>query len=831
MRDCIIACLFVFYTSMLYGQTNQAPTYHAADSRVNALLGRMTLEEKIDYIGGEAPLFIRGVERLGIPAIKMSDGPVGVGAWGQTTTYPAGVLSAASWDTALMNQVGHALGRDARARGVHLLLGPGVNIYRAPMCGRNFEYFGEDPYLTSRMTVNYILGVQSEGVVATVKHFAANNQEWDRHHVSSDLDERTLREIYLPSFAAAVQEAKVGAVMNSYNLVNGVHATQNDHLNNDILKGEWGFEGLLMSDWASTYDGVAAAKAGLDLEMPNGQFMNRKVLLPAIRSGAVTEAMIDDKVRRILRVLFGYGFLDREQTNTGIPENDPGSVAASLNMARSGLVLLKNSPGVLPIGGTVQTVAVIGPNADRYMAGGGSSGAQPIHSTTLLQGIRNVAGPGVAVNFVRAYKGLDELALQSVFYTGRGSQERGLKAEYFNTPYLGGGVAGTRVERVVNHLWEEAPDMPGVNADLFSIRWTGVVRPETTGSYTFAMRGDDGFRLAIDGKEVVSEWQDQAPTTREVKMVLTAGKEYAIRLEYFDKSSTAAIVFAWYPDVPDFTEAIATAAKADVAVVSIGFDESMEGEYHDRPFALPPYQDSLINAIAQVNPRTVVVLNAGGNVYMQNWINHVGGLLHAWYPGQEGGTAIAEVLFGKVNPSGKLPMSFEKEWKDNPVHDSYYDSAGNKRVYYKEGLMLGYRYYDSVGAPEPQYPFGYGLSYTTFAYSNLQVKNETAAGGKGPKVVVSFDVTNTGGMDGAEVAQVYVHQEKCAYPRPYKELKGFAKVRLKRGEKKRVRVELGERAFAYYTEGLGWGYDAGVFGVLVGASSKDVRLKGNVVLQ
>ncbi len=806
----------------------QAQTYKdikaTAEERAASLLKEMTLEEKIDYIGGYKDFYIRGISRLGLPEIKMTDGPVGARNYGKTTAYPASILTAASWDTELAFAYGEAIGKDARERGVHILLAPGVNIYRAPMNGRNFEYLGEDPFLAGKMAVQYIKGVQNQGVVATVKHFAANNQEWDRNNVSSDMDERTLQEIYLPAFKMAVQEGKVGAVMNSYNLVNGEHATQNSHLNNDILKGDWKFDGILMSDWVATYDGVAAAKGGLDLEMPSAKFMNKEVLLPAIKKGKLDEKVIDDKVLRILRTIFRFGFYDETYEMAKELKPNKKNEEAALDVARGGMVLLKND-NILPLQQSVKTIAVIGPNADIVPKGGGSSQTDPFLSVSLLDGIQKIA-PKTKVTYVKnAIPTLETYVADSPFFTEKGSQTRGLKAEFFNNQKLEGKPVATSVDANLYHDWSQGPDVAGVGEDHFSIRYSGVVRPKTGGLYKFAVRGDDGFRLFVNGEKVIDEWGDHAAITRVKEISLEAGKEYDVKFEFYENSGMASVGFAVYKENIDFSKATQAAKEADVVILSVGFDSSTEGEGFDRTFALPLYHAELIEAVSKANPNTVVVLNAGGNVYMQDWLPKVKGLLHAWFPGQEGGTAAAEILFGKVNPSGKLPASFEKEWKDNPTHDNYYDEDKDKRVSYKEGLDVGYRYYDK-SQTKPQFPFGFGLSYTTFEYSNLKI-DESSKG----IILATFTIKNTGKADGAEVAQIYVSQEKSPVVRPVKELKGFTKVFLKKGQSKTITIKLDTDAFSYYkTDKKAFGYDAGVFDILVGSSSQDIKLKGKANL-
>jgi len=816
------------------GNNVQAQLYkdrHApVEARVSDLLSKMTLEEKIDYIGGYKGFYIRGIDRLGLPEIKLTDGPVGTHKDGKSTAYPASILSAATWDTALVYQLGKELGRDSKARAVHVLLAPGVNIVRAPMCGRNFEYFSEDPFLTARMAVAYVKGLQDEKVVATVKHFAANNQEWDRNNVSSDIDERTLQEIYLPAYKAAVQEAKAGSIMNSYNLINGVHATQNHHLNNEILKHDWGFDGFVMSDWASTYDGIAAANGGLDLEMPRARFMTKEVLLPAIKNGQVLESTLDDKVKRILRIIFRFGFFDNKQLDASIPYDNPAAAKVALALARGGIVLLKNKDNILPLDANKTTsIAVIGPNANAYISGGGSSYTFPFHAVSVLQGISSMS-KNANVVYAAGLPTLPDLVANSIFYTAAGSTIKGLKAEYYNNIKLEGSPAKESIDTIVsiNNGWHIAAENQGIPFDHCSMRWTGVVRPQKTAKYKFIVRGFDGFRLWINNEQVINGWKDQGITTKEISIALEAGKEYPVRLEYFANVHPVDISFAWQEDKLDFSEAIEAAKKAKVAIVCVGFNESSERESNDRTFELPPYQDSLINCIAKANPNTIVLLNAGGNAYMMNWINNVKGLLHIWYAGQEGGTAIAEILFGKTNPSGKLPVSFEKRWEDNPAYHNYYDSANSKRVAYKEGLFMGYRYYDTKKAT-PLFPFGYGLSYTQFRYSNLNIThNKTAT----PSVTVNFNMTNTGKYDGAEVAQVYVRDLVSKEVRPYKELKGFAKVMMKKGETKNVSITLHTTAFEYYKTNLHrFGYDAGEFEILVGSSADNILLRKTVSIQ
>jgi beta-glucosidase len=424
------AAVIVSFLLLVPFSASQATLPPSADveKRVDTILGKMTLEEKITIIGGINDFYTRPIPRLSIPSLRMSDGPLGVHDYGPTAAYPAGIALAASWDPELAKRVGTAMGKDARARGVHFILAPGMNIYRAPMCGRNFEYFGEDPFLASRVAVSLIEGIQGQQVIATAKHFAGNNQEFDRYNISSDIDERTLREIYLAAFEASVKEAKVGAVMNSYNLLNGVHATQNNHLNNEILKKEWGFDGILMSDWDSTHDGIGAANGGLDLEMPSPAFMNQAALVPAIQAGKVSVATIDDKVRRILRKAIQFGFFDRAQVLSDLPLYSQESREVALEEARSGMVLLKNTGNLLPLNRQkLKTVALLGPNAfPAVIGGGGSSLTKPYNAVSFLEGISNYLGPQVKVLHVEDVPPLDETFANSEFTTATQNGDSGL---------------------------------------------------------------------------------------------------------------------------------------------------------------------------------------------------------------------------------------------------------------------------------------------------------------------------------------------------------------------------------------------------------------------
>jgi len=702
----LLSAFFLVSTILVAGNLSvsaqaPAPGSPAIEAQAQAMVSKLTLEQKIELLGGIKEMFTRPMPSIGLPQFKMSDASLGVRTWGPTTAYAGGVAIAASWDPELARKIGESLGRDARARNVNFLLGPGVNIARSPLSGRNFEYLSEDPFLNASLVVPFIEGVQSQGVVATVKHFVLNDQEFNRHNASSDVDERTMREIYLPAFEAAVTKAHVDAVMDSYNQVNGVHSTQNDFLNLKLLKGEWGFQGVLMSDWDATYDGVAAVNNGLDLEMPSPKFMNAKNLVPAVQSGQVKESTIDEHLLRIFRTELRYGFTDRPQFDPADSTYSVADRAVVLQGALESITLLKNQRNLLPLDpAKIKNIAIIGPDAyPAVTGGGGSSEAHAFEPVSILTGIANLLGPDA-----------------HVFYS------------------------------------------------------------------------------------------------------------------------------AGMPDSPDEKKAI---ADADVVVVAVGFDAKTEHEGADRTFTLPPGQDALIEAAAAANPRTIVTITAGGGVDTSRWLDKVPVLLHTWYPGQEGGTAVAQILFGRHDPEGKLPVSFDRSWDENPSSKWYYgDPKDNttlhtigedgkpldytiEHIKYGDKLMVGYRYWTTTGK-HPLFPFGFGLSYTTFTFSKLDVPARTASGSA---VTVSFDVTNSGTVAGAEVAELYVSDPSAQVDRPERELKGFAKVRLDPGETRHVTISLDARAFSYWDEPAHrWIIDPGKFIIRVGDSSENTPLHGDIDL-
>jgi beta-glucosidase len=845
MKKHLVICVLLAVVTPAMAQTT------GIEERVESILKQMTAEEKIGLIGGAGTLFdLRGIPRLNVPSMTAADGPFGVRNFTRTNVYAGGIALAASWNDDLAQRIGTQLGRDARSRGVHFYLAPGVNIYRAPQNGRNFEYYGEDPYLAGRTAAALIAGVQSEGVAATVKHYLGNNSEFARHTADVIMDERTAREIYLPAFETAVKSGQVAAVMDSYNLVDGEHMTENRRFNVQILKQEWGFSGVLMSDWDATYSTMAAANGGLDLEMPSSKYFNAASLTPLLRGGQVSQAVLDDKVRRILRTAVRLGWLDRPQLDSSISRYDVAGRALSLQGALEGVVLLKNAQGVLPLDrGQIHSLAVIGPNAyPAVLIGGGSATVAPFHATSLLEGLSAESSNDIDIRYARGIAGYQRFARGTKWATTADGEQRGIQVQEFDNLELKGVPARTRIERYVDQ--GEPLDLSALASgdrplDLAafgavhptSARFSGYFTPSSPGAHDlFVQAGgfdkDIGYRAYVDDKLVIDHWSWKKAALVAVKLELDPGA-HKIVLEHRAGAGglDGKIPFIRLGLVPAGgwvdPSAEQFAAQADAAIVAVGFDYASEAEAWDRTFELPPGQDELLRKICAANKRCIVIVNSGGGVDTTGWLERVPALLQAWYLGQDGGVAVAKILFGTANPSGHLPASFERHWQDNPVHDSYYPEPGTNQVRYKEGVFVGYRGYEARDV-KPQFPFGFGLSYTSFEYRDLQLRKAGTAMNLYEAV---FSVKNAGSRAGAVVPQLYVSAPKSSVPRPKKELKGFTKLLLQPGESREVVLPLDARSFAYFdVAGKRWRADPGKYRVLIGDSTEQIALSGVIQL-
>jgi beta-glucosidase len=801
----------------------------AIEARVDAMLAKLTPAQKLEMLGGQDGFYIHAEPSIGLPSLRMADGPVGVRNVGPSTAYPAGIGLAATFDAELAYAEGTALGRDARARGISFLLGPGVNLYRAPMNGRNFEYFGEDPFLASRMAVNYIEGVQKQGVSATVKHFALNNEEYDRHHIDAVVDERTLRELYLPAFEGAVKDAHVGALMNSYNLVNGTHASQNSYLNNRIAKQDWGFTGMIMSDWNSVYDGVAAANSGLDLEMPSAKFMNSTTLNPALASGAVAESTLDDKIRRILRVAVRMGWVDHPLavvTSKDLPlKEDPASRSVARKVALESITLLKNDGGLLPLDPSkICTLAVIGPNADKpVVGGGGSAQVTPILALSLVDALKAALpkiGKCPGVVYARGLPTSEEIFHGTKFTHGIAQQL-----------YTTGDSTGTPDSAHSLDRLEPAPDPSKTQPRIHSGRWIADYTPQADGAVLLfvGLGREDSAQLTVNGKQVLSILKPEGYPIVSATVDGLAGQSLHVELTV-QLSRNAEGIGLGLRTTSDLVseEAKSLAATADAVILAGGYDPHTEGEGFDRTFSLPGGQNELIREIASKNANTIVAVDAGGGFDMAPWMANVPAIVHLWYPGEEGAPAFADILFGRANPEGHLPISIERATADNPTHDSYYpavDSTPDHLVLkLDEGVFLGYRYYAGA-TTKPLFPFGFGLSYTQFTFAHLHADN-TPQG-----IVVTLDVKNTGNRVGGDAVQIYVSDPSATVKRPIEELKEFRKVHLEPKETAHLEFTLNRRAFAWWNSAThDWQVDPGKFTILAGDSSEHLPLTADILI-
>ena len=806
---------------------SQTPVYKnpmaKLEDRVNDLLKRMTLEEKVDKLSGTGFASKPNV-RLGIPELTMTDGPVGV-RWDTSTAFPASIMLGATFDTSLAYRYGWALARETKAKERNTILGPCVNINRVPHGGRNFESYGEDPFLTSRITVSYVQGVQNEGVVATTKHFAVNNQETDRMTVNAKVDKRALYEIYFPAFKAAVQEAKTEAIMCAYNKLNGPYCSENEMLLNDVLKTEWKFDGLVMSDWGAVHSIKNVATYGLDLEMPGGDFLTKEKLLPLLAAGIVKESTIDDKLKRMLRVMFRMGYFDSKLDKP--IANAPEHKAVALDVARAGIVLLKNQNGILPLNPTsYKSIAVLGPNAAvARTGGGGSSMVVPFFAESPLDGMKR-AFPNSVISYAvgaRLMSDVPSIEPQYFFLPNDTLNRNGLEAEYFANKDLKGEPKLRRIDKNIDFRWGGGKPADGFEADNFSVRWKGRVKAKISGTYEFITASDDGMRLFLNGKLMIDDWNDHGTEAHSVKFSMEAGAFYDLTVEFYENGGDAVALLGWTePNETGVQAAVELAKKCDAAVIFAGNSYNQESEGGDRKFiTLPENQIELITEVAKVNAKTIVVLNAGAQVTLQPWLANVKALMWAFFPGQEGTQAITEVLTGAVNPSGKLPFTIAKQWEDYPAFGNF--PGVNGEVEYKEGILVGYRYFDTKKI-EPEFPFGFGMSYTSFTLSNVKVKSN----GK-DNYTVSVSVKNVGMVAGAEVVQLYVKDTKAKVLRPQKELKAFVKVNLNAGEEKTVTMKLNRSAFEYYDDVKNrWTKTKNGYQVLIGTSSKDIVLTAAV---
>lgn len=835
------------------------------ESRVEDLLGRLTLEEKISLCHGCSYMEIGGIDRLQIGRMEMADGPQGVRLEDgrHTTALPCGISLACSWDPQAAYEFGAVIGRESRGVGNYVSLGPGFNIFRTPLNGRNFEYYGEDPVLAGKIAAGYIEGCQDAGTAATPKHLALNNQEICRTVGSSNVDERTMRELYLTAFEIVTKESSPWMMMSSYNRINGVYASANRQTQQEIVKDEWGFDGVMVSDWGGAHDARSCALGGLDLEMGQGlDSIFGEPLLKLVQAGEIPESLIDEKVRRVIRLMMRVKLLDPPEERSKGEVDTPRHHRIARNLAPQGMVLLKNCENLLPLNvNQYRKIAVIGPNADyQHSMGplqncGGSGAVHPAYEITPLAGIRNYCEGKVEVLHAPGCVFANAAVIPAdLLRTPDG--RRGLQVEYFHNgedgrvceakPFL------TLIDENMNHFWSEHlqvavarhPDLPSKD---FTARWHGFLTPASGGPARLQVSVlHSRVRLKIDGKEVIDSSHNAQLVHGEYRFEAVAGRRYALDIELVAELPNPEFKLLWSAPGDQermAAEAVALAEQADVVIFcggtshlydkeAMGFGNVLDADIPDLELIGP--QSELIQRIAAVNPNTVVVLTNGSVVNVEPWIDQVSALLETWYAGMEGGNAIADVLFGDNFPGGKLCVSWARRLSDYPCHaNGNYPGVregDDPHVDYDEGIFVGYRHFDRAPAAV-RFPFGFGLSYAKFKldWENFELVSAEASS---PQVKLAVRVTNVGKRCGTEVVQLYVGDEACSVPRPLKELKGFGKVLLDAGESSVVELSLNWRDFAFWSpDARQWMIEPGIFKLYVGTSSEDIAFTRSIELK
>lgn len=856
-------------------------TWLEVEAQVSSILDNMTESEKYDFIAPNDGHMINYNDRFSIDGTVANDSSMGVYVNSEIfgASYPSQALLAATWNLNRAKQLGLALGYETRTAGGEQMLSPVVNLYRTPLNGRAAESIcGEDPFLCSVMGPAMTNGVQAQGVQAGAKHLVGNEQDANRHYLDVSVDERTLREMYLVPFESLVKNADIASIMCGFNKVNGEYACENHHIVTDILKGEWGYQGFVLSDFNSIVNAFDGAYAGTDLDMPSGLKFNESTLREYVDSGQLHQDVIDDKVKRLLRAYIRYGF-DKGTFASGTLDHPEYGQEAALDVAREGIVLLKNDEGsqgtpLLPLNKSAK-IAVIGNRAQFAPSspfGTPYSDAESDYVTELA-GLQLLNNHSNNVTFIKEMSLTPSTAqfLQPDCSEDDDECDVGITAEYYSNTELSGTPALTRSELGVNMNWttltntvvnpctdEDADNDIGINCSsipsdaesgsrdindftptlgAFSARLTGQIRPTIKGKHVFKVRADGPFKLYLDNKLILES--DGEPRATDVPNAiaqsvkthtLQAGKLYSVTLEYSREQyyqsplgGLNGIQLSWASLAPP-----ADLSDYDAVVAVVGRNHEYEGEGSDPYFDLPEQQPLMLKNVIKKNPNTIVVMHGGGGMNMMPWASKAAGIVHAWYSGQFGGQALAEILYGDVNPSGKLPITLDKKFKFNPSYDSYNDpdlyvgDDAETNMTYSEGLYFGYRGYDK-SSHKPLYPFGFGLSYTDFNFSNMSLSTSNVT--EDETMYVNFQVTNTGDVAGYAVPQVYIAPINPSIDRPDHELKGFNKIYLEAGETKQVSIPLNARSFAHYVQSTdSWDVDKGNYRVQVGDSSDNILL-------
>jgi len=806
---------------------------------IDQIIKTLTLDEKVSLLSGFNSWYTNKIEKKNIPSIKMSDGPNGVrgdsNSGKSSACFPCAISIGSTWDLSLIKDIGIALGEEAQAKDVDVLLGPTINIHRHPLGGRHFESFSEDPFLTGKIATNYVQGVQSKNVAACLKHFVGNDTEYERHSISSNIDAQTLREIYLLPFEMGIKEGNAKVVMSAYNKLNNIFCSSHQDLLIKILKEEWGFDGYVVSDWGAALETIENANGGLDLEMPGPSNAWGKALIDAVEASEVSEKLIDDKVKRILTVAEFSNRFQKPQIKAEQAIDQPKHRLLLRKAAADGMVLLKNE-GSLPLKKNIKKLAVIGPNAlEAQIIGGGSASLRPHYQIHPLEAVQERLGPETEILYSKGchtHKYLPKINEELM------EEKDGFLVEYFDGNQFDKNLI--LEERLTgSKFWvfegfakdviskEERPDI--------SVRFSCTYKPDISGLHEFEIFGIGKCRLLIDGNELIDNWTSMDPgeafftfgsASKKGVTNLQKGEAYKIEVQYkFEGSFPAVYIGCQAPDEVDiFQEALETASHADDVILIVGTNSDWETEGNDRAdFNLPANQNQLIEAILEANQNTVVVINTGSPIHMP-WEKKAKAIIQTWFAGQEFGNALVDILSGEVNPSGKLPTTFPVKIEDTPAYKNY--PGKNLQMNYDEKLLVGHRWYES-NSIKPLFCFGHGLSFTSFNYQNLEVTT-----GSDFVVTCKFEIQNTGDISGLEISQCYVGFASPLPGEPYKTLQGFVKEEIGANELKKVEIKLGPRNFSFWSvETNTWQIREGSYQILIGSSSENILLQANINLE
>jgi beta-glucosidase len=808
-------------------------------TNIDQIIKTLTLDEKVSLLSGFNSWYTNKIEKKNIPSIKMSDGPNGVrgdsNSGKSSACFPCAISIGSTWDLSLIKDIGVALGEEAQAKDVDVLLGPTINIHRHPLGGRHFESFSEDPFLTGKIATNYVQGVQSKNVAACLKHFVGNDTEYERHSISSNIDAQTLREIYLLPFEMGIKEGNAKVVMSAYNKLNNIFCSSHQDLLIKILKEEWGFDGYVVSDWGAALETIENANGGLDLEMPGPSNVWGKALIDAVEASEVSEKLIDDKVKRILTVAEFSNRFQKPQIKAEQAIDQPKHRLLLRKAAADGMVLLKNE-GSLPLKKNIKKLAVIGPNAlEAQIIGGGSASLRSHYQIHPLEAVQERLGHETEILYSKGchtHKYLPKINEELM------EEKDGFLVEYFDGNQFDKNLI--LEERLTgSKFWvfegfakdviskEERPDI--------SVRFSCTYKPDISGLHEFEIFGIGKCRLLIDGNELIDNWTSMDPgeafftfgsASKKGVTNLQKGEAYKIEVQYkFEGSFPAVYIGCQAPDEVDiFQEALETASHADDVILIVGTNSDWETEGNDRAdFNLPANQNKLIEAILEANQNTVVVINTGSPIHMP-WEKKAKAIIQTWFAGQEFGNALVDILSGEVNPSGKLPTTFPVKIEDTPAYKNY--PGKNLQMNYDEKLLVGHRWYES-NSIKPLFCFGHGLSFTSFNYQNLEVTT-----GSDFVVTCKFEIQNTGDISGLEIAQCYVGFASPLPGEPYKTLQGFVKEEIGANELKKVEIKLGPRNFSFWSvETNTWQIREGSYQILIGSSSENILLQANINLE